>query len=72
MILETERLLLKPYEIEFAEEIYQVVKHKEIADTMVMIPHPYPREVVDSWISYLQIFRTGKPLPLGLDESEVR
>ena len=54
MILETERLLLKPYELEFAEEIYQVVKHKEIADTMVMIPHPYPREVVDSWISYLQ------------------
>ena len=54
MILETERLLLKPYEIEFADDIYQVVKHKEIADTMVMIPHPYPREVVDSWISYLQ------------------
>ncbi|AWE07203.1 N-acetyltransferase [Lysinibacillus sp. 2017] len=54
MILETERLVLKPYEIEFADEIYEVVKHKEIADTMVMIPHPYPREVVDQWISYLQ------------------
>lgn len=54
MILETERLVLKPYEIEFADEIYEVVKHKGIADTMVMIPHPYPREVVDQWISYLQ------------------
>lgn len=54
MNLETERLLLKPYEINFADEIFEVVKHREIADTMVMIPHPYPREVVDSWISYLQ------------------
>jgi ribosomal-protein-alanine N-acetyltransferase len=54
MILETERLTLKPYELEFANDIYEVVKHKEIADTMMMIPHPYPRETVDSWISYLQ------------------
>jgi [ribosomal protein S5]-alanine N-acetyltransferase len=54
MVLETERLVLKPYEIEFADAVFEVVKHKEIADTMVMIPHPYPREVVDQWISYLQ------------------
>jgi len=54
VLLETERLLLKPYEKTFADEIFEVVKHKEIADTMVMIPHPYPREVVDQWIAYLQ------------------
>ena len=54
MILETDRLLLKPYEMEFADDIYEVVKEKEIADTMVMIPHPYPRETMDQWIAYLQ------------------
>ncbi len=54
MILETERLRLKPYEQAFADAIYEVVKHKEIADTMIMIPHPYPRDVVDSWIDYLK------------------
>lgn len=54
MILETKRLVLKPYELEYADEIYEVVKRKEIADTMVMIPHPYPREVVNDWIHYLQ------------------
>ena len=53
MILETERLILKPYEVAYADEIFEVVKQKEIADTMIMIPHPYPREVVDQWISYL-------------------
>lgn len=54
MILETKRLLLKTYKIEFAEEVYNVIKQKEIADTMMKIPHPYPRYLVDSWISYLQ------------------
>lgn len=54
MIIETERLILKPYEKDFADAIYEVVKQKEIADTMVMIPHPYPRELVDGWIHYLK------------------
>lgn len=54
MRLETARLILKPYEKAFADDIFQVVKRKEIADTMIMIPHPYPREVVDDWIDYLQ------------------
>lgn len=55
-MLETARLKLVRYEFDFADAIYEVVKQKEIADTMVMIPHPYPypREVVDQWITYLQ------------------
>ena len=60
MILETKRLLLKPYEFDFVDEVYEVVKQKEIADTTVMIPHPYPRGVVEQWISYLQhSFKNG-------------
>lgn len=54
MNLQTERLILKPYKLEYADEIFKVVKQKEIADTTVMIPHPYPREAVDQWIHYLQ------------------
>lgn len=54
LVIETERLRLKPYEIGFADEIYEVVKQKEIADTTAMIPHPYPRENVKYWINYLQ------------------
>lgn len=30
MILETERLTLKPYELEFANDIYEVVKIKKL------------------------------------------
>lgn len=54
MQLETKRLRLIPYEHHFADEIFEVVKKKEIADTMLMIPHPYPRESVNLWIDYLQ------------------
>lgn len=54
MKLETERLYLKPYDLSYADAVYDVVKQKEIADTMIMIPHPYPRESVEQWITYLQ------------------
>ncbi|MBT2582193.1 GNAT family N-acetyltransferase [Planococcus sp. ISL-109] len=53
-ILETERLLLKPYKDHMAEAVYEVVRQKEIADMMLMIPHPYPRKQVDGWLAYLQ------------------
>lgn len=54
MIIETERLLLKSYNYEFADAIYPVVSQAEIADTMIMIPHPYPKDLVYKWIDYLQ------------------
>lgn len=54
MTLETKRLILKPYQHEFVDVIYPVVSQAEIADTMVTIPHPYPKEDVEKWIDYLQ------------------
>lgn len=53
-ILETERLLLKPYEADMVDDVYEVVSKQEIADTMLMIPHPYPRKQVEGWLNYLQ------------------
>lgn len=53
-MLETKRLLLKSYRHEYADAIYSVVSQAEIADTMITIPHPYPKELVNEWIDYLQ------------------
>lgn len=53
MYFETERLILKPYEYAFEDVIYPVVAQREVADTMIMIPHPYPRKAVSQWIEYL-------------------
>lgn len=54
MQLKTERLLLTSYELDFADDVYNVVKQPQIAATTVNIPHPYPREHVDTWIQYLR------------------
>lgn len=54
MTLETKRLLLKSYNHEFADVIHPVVSQAEIADTMIAIPHPYPKDGVNKWIDYLQ------------------
>lgn len=54
MMIETERLLLKPYTDQMADDVFEVVSKKEIADTMLMIPHPYPRKQLDAWLLYLQ------------------
>lgn len=53
-ILETERLILTPYADHMAQAVYEVVRKKEIADTMLMIPHPYPRKQVGGWLAYVQ------------------
>lgn len=53
-ILETERLWLKPYQANMADSVYAVIKKREIADTMLMIPHPYPRKQLDGWLDYVQ------------------
>jgi len=51
--METARLRLRPYDKQDAEEIYRVVKRREIYETTLMIPHPYPREQVEWWIHFI-------------------
>jgi len=53
-MLETKRLLLKSYKHEFVDVIYPVVSQAKIADTMIAIPHSYPKSAVNNWINYLQ------------------
>ena len=52
-MIETNRLLLKPYTMAMADDVYKVINNPYIADTMIMIPYPYPRESVNNWIRYL-------------------
>lgn len=54
LILDTERLLLRPYRTEDAEAVFHVVSRREIAETTIMVPHPYPRRKVDGWIHFIR------------------
>lgn len=67
VVLETERLVLRPYCPEDAENVFRVVSRKEVAATTLLIPHPYPRENVDWWINYLNSCRhKGTACELGM------
>lgn len=48
--IKTSRLLLRPYEIGDEEAVFSVISKREIYETTLLIPHPYPRESVVYWI----------------------
>jgi ribosomal-protein-alanine N-acetyltransferase len=49
--LETERLSLRPLTFADASWIQKVASVRQIADTMISIPHPYPDGEAERYIS---------------------
>ena len=47
----TARLLLRPFVLEDAPALHELVKEREIASTTLNIPHPYEEEMAKVWIS---------------------
>jgi ribosomal-protein-alanine N-acetyltransferase len=59
--LETERLLLRFFDLSDAERVRELAGDKEIADRTTNIPHPYQKEMAEEWISTHQIkFESGE------------
>lgn len=58
---------MRRYKKEDAESIFRVVSQREIAETTIMLPHPYPRETVDWWINFVnENFDKGTACEFGL------
>jgi [ribosomal protein S5]-alanine N-acetyltransferase len=49
--LETSRLVLRPWTQEDAPALQQLAGQREIADTMISVPHPFTEEHARSWIA---------------------
>ena len=49
-ILETERLLLRPYSLTDAPSVQQMCGDPEIAATTLAIPHPHPDGAAGRWM----------------------
>jgi RimJ/RimL family protein N-acetyltransferase len=50
-VLETGRLVLRPFTAADADEVQAIVSDREIASTTLSIPHPYPDGMAAEWIA---------------------
>lgn len=59
-ILETERLILRPFQLSDADRVQKLAGRKEVAET-TNLPHPYSKEMAEEWIkTHEPAFREGK------------
>lgn len=54
MILETDRLILRPFELRDAPMISELAGHADVAATTLNMPHPYPEAAAESFIQSLR------------------
>ncbi len=59
-ILETERLILRPFQKNDAKQVQKLAGRKEVATT-TNLPHPYSEEMAEGWIkTHEPIFQEGR------------
>ncbi|RWZ54727.1 N-acetyltransferase [Halobacillus fulvus] len=70
MQLETDRLVLKPYDISQAGRVQQLAGEEDVART-TFVPHPYPLETAKEWISsHKEWIESKQAYPLAMMRKE--
>ena len=65
--LETERLVLRPYNQADAKRVQQMCGDPAVAATTLAIPHPYPDGAAEQWIAtHADSFRQGTEVVLAV------
>lgn len=65
--IETERLVLRPFELSDANDVQRLAGDRAIADTTLNIPHPYKDGMAEEWIStHRPKFETGELLNFAI------
>lgn len=66
-VLQTERLMLRPFELADAPAVQELASSREVADTTLSIPYPYRDGMAEAWIlSHRQLRHTGLIINLAV------
>ena len=69
--LQTDRLLLRPFEMTDASAVQALAGERAIADTTLNIPHPYEDGMAEEWIaSHAEQFRDGSGVVFAVTDRE--
>src|SRR3954464_11470916 len=69
--LTTERLSLRPFTLDDAWDVERLAGKREIADTTLNIPHPYPVGAATRWIeSHAQAWASGTNATFAIIETK--
>ncbi len=69
--LTTERLILRPFALSDAPAVQALAGAREIADTTLNVPHPYPDEAAEAWIAtHAENVAAGRQYPFAVVRRE--
>jgi RimJ/RimL family protein N-acetyltransferase len=69
--LTTPRLILRPFTVEDAPAVERLAGAREVADTTLSIPHPYPEGGGAAWIeTHADTWKSGKGFTLAIARRE--
>jgi RimJ/RimL family protein N-acetyltransferase len=67
-ILDTARLLLRPFGTADAAEVRRLAGHREIARFTLTVPHPYPEGAAEEWIaSHPAAWNEGRAISCAIE-----
>lgn len=65
--LDTDRLQLRPFTLDDAPRVRELAGHRLVAETTLLIPHPYEEGMAEPWIAtHLSNFLAGESLTLAI------
>jgi [ribosomal protein S5]-alanine N-acetyltransferase len=69
--LETERLVLRPFELSDAPRVQLLAGDRDVAKTTMAIPHPYEAGMAETWIATQpELFDKGKAVAFAITRKE--
>lgn len=70
-VIETERMILRPFRPTDAKDVQTLAGHRDVAATTYNIPHPYEDGIAETWIStHEEKFKKGEAVTLALTLKE--